>query len=1093
MQVPEIPANEAQRLQALRDSALLDTASEERFDRITRLAREIFGTKIALISLVDANRQWFKSRQGLTVDETSRDISFCGHAILNDEIFEVAEADRDPRFSDNPLVTGPPHIRFYAGAPLQTPDGSNIGTLCIIDDRRRRLSESERAILRSLGDCIQAEINRLEERQLRVRLEQEHKLLEIIAHVQAGFIDNCGQRQALDRLLTEILDLTQSAYGLIGGVRRMAEGRHCLRIKAVKEIGQDREPRSRDDDIYAEDPQCHDLDGLIGAAVASERPVIAGNLSRDPRPTGLPCGHPPITDLLAIPIRHGAELVAVLSLANRPNGYDETLIAFLEPLLMTLGQLIHAARIQAWRDESESRLAAVIEGTHAATWEWNLQTGEVQCNARWAAILGYTPEELAPINIRSWLSSARPEDRLESEQLLQRHLSGELPYYAIEPRIRHRDGRWIWVHDQGSVISWTNDGKPLLMSGIRTDITEHKIAELALQQSESRLRGLFELSPIGNALNDCETGAFLEVNNALVQSTGYSREELLSLDYMALTPKEYEVHEARQLQDLETTGRYGPFEKEYIRKDGSRYPVLLNGMLVLDPSGKRLIWSMIEDISERKRLERMKNEFVSTISHELRTPLTSIRGSLGLVGGGAVGEIPPKARHLLDIALNNTDRLVRLINDILDIEKIDSGKMQFEMTPQLLKPVVERAIESSRGLENQYGVQILLMPDAADALVRIDADRITQVLLNLISNAAKFSPRHERIRLSIDRTEAGVRISVADSGPGIPDTFRGRIFERFAQADASDTRGKGGSGLGLSICRAIIREHRGSIGFDSEPGQGCVFHVELPAVVDITESFEPARAPDPKRSGARILVCEDDPDVAALIRIMLEQGDYQVDIAPDAAWANRMIATTSYDAVTMDLSLPGEDGLSFIRTLHRGHATRDLPIVVLSANAEEGRAQLAGAAVGVVDWLSKPIDRGRLLAAIQRATRSGAPKILCVEDDHDLALVIKNIIGNQGQVYHAESLKRAEEWLDREQFDLVMLDLSLPDGQGLSLLPMINGTDDPPPVLVFSADELSPDLMREVGAALVKSRTDHFKLVETVNALINSRGREPTQ
>jgi PAS domain S-box-containing protein len=828
MKVPEIPANEAQRLQALRERVLLDTAPEERFDRITRLAKQIFGTKIALISLVDAKRQWFKSRQGLTASETSRDISFCGHAILSDDIFEVAEADLDPRFSDNPLVTGPPHIRFYAGAPLRTPDGYNIGTLCIIDDQRRKLSEADRAVLRSLADCIQAEINRLEERQLRIALEREHRLLEVIAQVQTGFIESVDQRQALDRLLTEILDLTNSTFGLIGGVRRTAQGQPYLRIKAMKEIEWSRETGSLDVPLDAMELECHHLHGLLGAAIASASPVLADNLIRDPRPIGLPPGHSRIDTFAAIPVHQGGQLIAVLSLANRPNGYDETLIDFLDPLLMTLGQLIHAARIQAWQRESEGRLAAVIEGTHAATWEWNLQTGEVVCNDRWAAILGYTPEDLAPIDIRNWLSSARPEDRIESEQLLQRHLSGELPYYAIEPRIRHRDGRWIWVHDQGSLIAWTGDDKPLLMSGIRTDITEHKTAALALQRSESRLRGLFKLSPIGIALNDYETGAFLEVNDALVQSTGYSREELLSVNYMDLTPEEYEAHEAQQLQDLETTGRYGPFEKEYIRKDGSRYPVLLNGMLVIDPSEKKLIWSMIEDISERKRLEQMKNEFISIVSHELRTPLTSIRGSLGLVGAGAVGEIPPKVQQLVDIAVNNTDRLVRLINDILDIEKIDSGKMQFEMTVQPLRPVVERAIESSRGLESRYGVRILLEPGAADTAVRMDADRITQVLLNLITNAAKFSPSGGRVRVSVDRVETGVRVAVADDGPGIPDGFRGRVFERFAQADASDTRREGGSGLGLSICRAIIREHGGSIGFDSEPGLGSVFHFELP-------------------------------------------------------------------------------------------------------------------------------------------------------------------------------------------------------------------------------------------------------------------------
>lgn len=232
------------------------------------------------------------------------------------------------------------------------------------------------------------------------------------------------------------------------------------------------------------------------------------------------------------------------------------------------------------------------------------------------------------------------------------------------------------------------------------------------------------------------------------------------------------------------------------------------------------------------------------------------------------------------------------------------------------------------------------------------------------------------------------------------------------------------------------------------------------------------------------MVCEDDADVATLIRLMLKQGGYQIDIARDVTQARKMIAETAYDAVTLDLGLPGEDGLSFIRELRQRDTTRDLPIVVLSARAKEGEQAPTGTAIGVVDWLNKPIDQGHLLDAVKRATGARAAKILHVEYDQDLAQVVASIIGKTGDIHRADSLQTAEEWLRRERFDLIILDLILPDGPGLMLLPLINGVAHPPPVLIFSAHELPADVAHEVNAALVKSQVDNFELLETVNRLL---------
>lgn len=614
---------------------------------------------------------------------------------------------------------------------------------------------------------------------------------------------------------------------------------------------------------------------------------------------------------------------------------------------------------------------------------------------------------------------------------------------------------------------------------------------LSLEKQQRCLRAIVETVAEAIITID-QRGVIQTFNPAALRTFGYRASEVIGQNVRMLMPEPYHSEHDGYLAHYLSTGERRIIGKGLEvtgrRKDGSSFPMELavNDSLV---GGQHLFTAAIRDITERKQIDQMKNEFISIVSHELRTPLTSIRGSLGLIAGGAIGEIPPQAKQLIDIASNNSERLVRLINDILDIEKIESGKMQFEMKPQRLLPLVEQAIESSHGLAVQHGVGIELESDPADLSAKLDAERITQVLLNLLSNAVKFSPHEAKVRVSINRTENGVRVAVSDSGRGIPEEFRGRVFEKFAQADASDGRQKGGSGLGLSICKAIIQEHGGEIGFDSQPGEGSTFYIELPQVEELTQVITLPLGQFPRHRGARLLVCEDDADVATLIRLMLEQDGYQVDIAQDVPQARQMIAETSYDAVTMDLALPGEDGLSFIRELQQKDATRDLPIVVLSAKAEQGKDELRGTAVGVVDWLNKPIDQSCLLSVLRRATGEMTPNILYVEDDDDLAMVISGILGNECHISHAKSLRDAEHWLGQERFDLIILDLGLPDGSGLSLLPIINGIDNPPPILVFSAHELSPEVADGVSSALIKSRTDNFTLLRTVNTLLDSVGR----
>ena len=246
---------------------------------------------------------------------------------------------------------------------------------------------------------------------------------------------------------------------------------------------------------------------------------------------------------------------------------------------------------------------------------------------------------------------------------------------------------------------------------------------------------------------------------------------------------------------------------------------------------------IVRNITERKTVERLKSEFVSTVSHELRTPLTSIRGSLGLIKGGIVGQISNEAKAMIEIAYANTERLVRLVSDILDIEKIESGKLVFDMQPIALMPLVEQAVEANRAYGEQYKIQFIINKDKEVGLsrpqimVKADSDRLMQVFANLLSNAAKFSPPGESVIIElkpVGNSSISIRVKIIDKGPGIPVEFQSRIFQKFAQADNSTTRSKGGTGLGLSIAKAIVEAHGGQLHFESNGPRGTTFFFDLP-------------------------------------------------------------------------------------------------------------------------------------------------------------------------------------------------------------------------------------------------------------------------
>ena len=308
---------------------------------------------------------------------------------------------------------------------------------------------------------------------------------------------------------------------------------------------------------------------------------------------------------------------------------------------------------------------------------------------------------------------------------------------------------------------------------------------------------------------------------------------LATLDNKPLAKENWPLNLALKGQPIHNLELIMVFKNQITRD------VVVNGQTIINSEGKNLgAVAVIHDITKLKKTEKIKHEFVSIVSHELRTPLTSIRGSLGLLVSGIMGEFPEKAKKLIEIANNNCERLLLLINDILDIDKIEAGKMDFELKNHDLKHIITESIVANKIYADKYNVSIELIPTPSFPAVYVDSSRLMQVLVNLISNACKFSPSGDKVTVSIEPINSMVRVSVSDNGPGIPEEFQPRIFQKFSQADSSDTRGKGGTGLGLNISKNIIEQLNGTINFFSSPDSGTTFYFELPIADDIIVALQ---------------------------------------------------------------------------------------------------------------------------------------------------------------------------------------------------------------------------------------------------------------
>jgi len=599
-------------------------------------------------------------------------------------------------------------------------------------------------------------------------------------------------------------------------------------------------------------------------------------------------------------------------------------------------------------------------------------------------------------------------------------------------------------------------------------------------------------------------GSILSLNNAVEEMLGYRPSELMGKNVKMLMPSPYnEMHDS-YLSSFKQTGQTHIIGKtrevEALRKNGEVFEVEL-WVHQITYNHEVQFMGVLRDISERKHLDKIKTEFISTVSHELRTPLTSIRGSLGMLKSGVLGEVPEKANRMVELAHNNTERLINLVNDILDVEKIQAGKIELKLETLNLTDIVKQSIEANEAYATSCQVTLALSNDLANFQVYADNLRLQQVMANLISNSAKFSPENAQVDIDIKKVGQFIRVSVTDQGEGIPEEYRNKIFQKFSQVDSSDTRQKGGTGLGLNITKAIIEHHGGHIDYTSETGKGSTFFFEL---IEYHNDEQSTAAVEPEtidtististkvKSHGHILVLEDEKDIANLLSLLLEQQGFNVTTCNNSEDAKQLLAKNHYDAITVDIRLPGQDGLSFIKEIRNEEKHCALPVIIISAETEFNKDNTPSA-LRIVDWIDKPIDTRRLNKALKNALKKSDNQqttILHIEDNQDLIEMMSGLLNNKATLIHASTIQSAKESIDTKEFDLVILDIGLPDGNGLDLIPLIHQKSSLMPIIIFSAQAVGSDIVNQVDAALVKSKVSNDELVALIKNLTAPLGTE---
>jgi two-component system, OmpR family, sensor histidine kinase VicK len=787
--------DETERLKSLLQYDILDTLPDPAFDEIARMAASISSAQYAFIGFLDWSRVWFKSTVGFTARQIRRNGSPCQFLLLDGKPLLIGDALADHRFAASGIVLDDGIVcRSYAAAPLFSSAGTILGTLAVCSREPHAFSRSTLESLQVLA------------RQIVTRLE-----LYATGHVQENVVRS---RQRSEQALTVERNFVAAVLNTISALVLVFDtaGRIVRFNRACENISgytfADLAGRSFPEELFPP--------GERETAIRIFEEVRAGNANQSYE--------------INWRSKSGRMRRVAWTATSLANAQDE--VSF---VIMTGADVTEQREAETALRVSEDRYRQLVESSLGFIWTHDLEGVLLSVNSHAATTLGYEPEELIGTPLRNYIDS----DHLAEYDAYLTALK-EDPNQDHQGRfyLRGKAGQLCIVAYRNKQLQLAVADPVVLSHGI--DITEQTHAEEELNALTRQHQSI--LDSVGDGIwgMDLE-GKLTFVNRSGAEMLGYSPQELLGQNMHALvqhsradgTP--YPAEESPILASLQRDTPSHVDEDVFWRKDGKSLPVEYVACPLVDNGHVDGIVVAFTDVTERRRLDRMKDEFISTVSHELRTPLTSLRASLGLIASGALQKRPEKIPQMLDIALGNCDRLVRLVNDIVDFERIGNGGLPLHKSEWNAIDLLRRAMDLEKSAATRAGLSFRI--DAQPVDVWVDGDRILQVLGNLIRNAIKFSEKGGEIRLAARASsEKEVMFEVQDQGQGIPAEMLDLIFERFQQADASDSRMRGGTGLGLALCRGIINQHEGRIWATNNPGSGSSFFFTVEQYVPQAEA-----------------------------------------------------------------------------------------------------------------------------------------------------------------------------------------------------------------------------------------------------------------
>jgi PAS domain S-box-containing protein len=777
------------------------------------------------------------------------------------------------------------------------------------------------------------------------------------------------------------------------------------------------------------------------------------------------------------------------------------------------------------------RLNNIILGTNAGTWEWNVATGEIVINERWAGMIGYTQQELGPVSLQTWTTHCHPDDRQQADLLLARCVEGDLDYYDCEYRMRHREGHWVWIQARGKISSRTADGAPEGMSGTLLDISKQKHAEAEIARTTAMLQSMLDATTEVAVITTGLDRIITVFNKGAERMLGYVAADVVGRYTTAVftDPQEIAAHNTalavelgRPVADFAVAiddamlGR--KMEWTYIRKDGSRLAVSLVITPLLDAAGVRTGYlGLSHDISAEKAYENelraamqqaeaatlAKGQFLANMSHEIRTPMNAILGMLRLLQNTGLS---PRQQDYAGKTERAAKSLLGLLNDILDFSKMDAGKMTLDRQPFRLDRLLrDLSVILSASVGNKP-VEVLFDIDPATPKALLgDALRLQQVLVNLAGNAIKFTAQGEvviQIRvLAQTGPDTTLRIAVRDSGIGIAPEHQQHIFDGFSQAEASTTRRFGGTGLGLSISRRLVRLMGAELALDSVPGRGSTFYftVTLPATEHVPD--EPDRpAATQTLTGLNVLVVDDNARAREVLVSMAQSWGWHADAAGSGVEAIHLIeararsARTPYQAIFVDWQMPGMDGWETSLRIRQLPPAAGAPIIVMvTAHGREMLAQrTAEEQARLNGFLVKPVTASMLFNAVADARAEHDPlrvhpkahtaaqrrleglRLLVVEDNLINQQVAQELLSAEGALVELAAngqLGVAAVASARPPFDVVLMDIQMPVMDGYSATRAIRQKLrlSELPIIAMTANAMAAD--RE--ACLAAGMNDH--------------------